>query len=226
MSAAGDHRVVATRSDRRADAEASAASMRRIIGAEIRLGRTTAGTSLKDAGALVGMSHAHFARIERGQLPTVSVDQLARACAAVGLRLVVRAEPGAGPAIDAGQLAMLGRLRRLLPSLPLLATEVPFPNPGDRRAWDAMLRLEARRVAFEAESRLRDAQGLDRRCQTKLRDGAADVLVLLVNDTAHNRDFLAEHREALRSTFPLDGRQVLRALRAGKPPDRNGLVLI
>ena len=89
-----------------------------------------------------------------------------------------------------------------------------------------MVRLEGKLVVFEAESRLRDAQALDRRCQTKLRDGAADVLVLLVNDTAHNRAFLAEHREALRSTFPLDGRQVLRALRAGRTPEGNGLLLI
>lgn len=217
---------MATRSNRRADAEASAATMRRTIGAEVRGARTSAGTSLKDAGALVGMSHAQFARIERGQLPTVSVDQLARACAAVGLRLVVRAAQGPGPAIDAGQLAMLARFRGLLPMLPPLATEVPFPNRGDPRAWDAMLRLQGRRIAFEAESRLRDAQALDRRCQMKMRDGAVDVLILLANDTVHNRQFLAEHREAFRSTFPFDGRQVLRALRAGKPPERNGLLLI
>lgn len=172
------------------------------------------------------MSHAQLARIERGELAAATVDQLARACAAVGLRLVVRAEVGAGPAIDAGQLAMLERLRRLLPNLPPLATEVPFPNPGDPRAWDAMVRLEGKRLAFEAESRLRDAQALDRRCQTKLRDGLADVLILLVNDTAHNREFLALHRDALRSTFPLDGRQILRALRTGKAPAQNGLLLI
>src|SRR5690349_20987826 len=172
---------VATRSNRRADAEAAAASIRRTIGAEIRNARRTAGISLEEAGALVGMSHAQLCRIERDELPTVSVDQLARACAAVGLRFIGRAEVGAGPAVDAGQLAMFERLRRLLPNLPLLATEVPFPNPGDPRAWDAMVRLDGVRVAFEAESRLRDAQALDRRCQTKLRDGAADVLILLVN---------------------------------------------
>jgi transcriptional regulator with XRE-family HTH domain len=157
--------------------------MRRTIGGEIRNARLTAGMSLKDAGALVGMSHAQLGRIERDELPTVSLDQLARGCAAVGLRLVARAEVGAGPAVDSGQLAMLERVRRLLPTLPPLATEVPFPNHGDPRAWDAMVRLERRRVAFEAESRLRDAQALDRRCQTKMRDGAADVLILLVNDT-------------------------------------------
>jgi transcriptional regulator with XRE-family HTH domain len=200
--------------------------MRRSIGAEIRNARTSAGTSLREAGALAGMSHAQFSRIERGELVTVSIDQLARACAAVGLRLVARAEAGPGPAVDSGQLAMLARFRRLLPNLQALATEVPFPNPGDPRAWDAMVRLEGQRVAFEAEARIRDAQSLDRRCQTKLRDGAADFLVLLVNDTAHNREFLVEHREALRSTFPLDGREVLRALRAGRVPTQNGLLMI
>jgi transcriptional regulator with XRE-family HTH domain len=217
---------MATRTDRRTDAQAAALEMRQAVGREIRKARTSAGTSLSDAAVLAGMSRSQFARVERAELPTVSVDQLARACAAVGLRFVARAEVGAGPAIDSGQLAMLARVPKLLPNLPPRATEVPFPNPGDPRAWDAMLRLEGTRIAFEAESRLRDAQALDRRCQTKLRDGAADVLVLLVNDTAHNRAFLAEHREALRSTFPLDGRQVLRALRAGKAPAQNGLLMI
>ena len=89
-----------------------------------------------------------------------------------------------------------------------------------------MFTLLGKRVAIEAESRLRDAQGLDRRCQLKLRDGNVGVLIILVNDTAHNREFLAAHREALRSTFPLDGRQVLRALRAGTPPVANGMLLI
>ncbi|HEX2625777.1 MAG TPA: helix-turn-helix transcriptional regulator [Candidatus Limnocylindrales bacterium] len=217
---------MATRTDRRAAAEEAAAGMRRTIGEEIRKARRSAGTSLVEAAALAGMSHAQLSRIERGRLPTVSVDQLARACAAVGLRLVARAEVGAGPAVDSGQLAILARFPKLLPNLPPLAREVPFPNPGDARAWDAMLRLETTRVAFEAEARLRDAQALDRRCQIKLRDGAADVLILLVNDTAHNRAFLAEHREALRSTFPLDGRQILRSLRAGKAPEQNGMLMI
>ena len=89
-----------------------------------------------------------------------------------------------------------------------------------------MFSLMGKRVAIEAESRLRDAQALDRRCQLKLRDGDIDALILLVNDTAHNREFLALHREAFRSTFPLDGRQILRALRAGQPPAANGLLLI
>jgi hypothetical protein len=89
-----------------------------------------------------------------------------------------------------------------------------------------MIAFDRVRVAIEAETRLGDIQALDRRCQLKIRDGGVDFLILLVNDTAHDREVLDLHREALRSTFPLDGRQLLRAIRAGRAPEANGIVVL
>lgn len=172
------------------------------------------------------MSHAQFGRIERGELAGVSVDQLSRACQAVGLRLIARAVPDADPALDAGQLAVLARLEAILPRAVPVRREVPMPIAGDRRAWDAVLGLDPADAAVEAEARLRDIQALDRRCALKLRDGVVSRLILLVSDTAHNRAVLAQHREALRSTFPLDTREVLLAIRAGRTPAANGIVVL
>ena len=172
------------------------------------------------------MSHAQWSRIERGVLAELSFDQSSRAASAVGLRLAVSLFPDGDPVRDAAQLALLERFRRRLPTEARWDTEVPMPIPGDRRAWDALIRLHGRRAGCEAETRLRDLQALDRRLQLKVRDGAVDVLILVVADTAANRAILGARREVLRPLLPLDGRQVLTSLRAGELPDQNGLVVL
>ena len=78
----------------------------------------------------------------------------------------------------------------------------------------------------EAETRLADIQAMERRLALKLRDGAVDILLLVVSDTAHNRDVLQRHREVLRPLLPLDGRDVLRAFATGRLPDRSGLLVL
>ena len=49
------------------------------MGREIRDARLAGGISLRTAAAAVGMSHAQLGRIERAELPNVSVDQLSLA---------------------------------------------------------------------------------------------------------------------------------------------------
>jgi hypothetical protein len=49
------------------------------------------------------MSRAQFGRIERGEIANLSVDQLCRAAAAVGLKVALRTFPDGDPARDAGQ---------------------------------------------------------------------------------------------------------------------------
>lgn len=213
-----------TRISRQESGRDQARLIRRSVGAEIRAARVGAGASLREAGALAGISHAQLGRIERAVLAGVSVEQLSRACSAVGLRLVARAVPGAGPAVDAPQLALLSRFRAALPPLTPFATEVPLPHPGDLRAWDAVIAIGQSRIGIEAETRLGDIQALDRRLGLKLRDGGVDLMILVVSDTAHNREILRAHRDALRSTFPLDGRQILPALRAGEAPRASGII--
>lgn len=174
----------------------------------------------------MGMSHAQFGRIERALLRHVTLDQLCRACSAVGLRLTARAMPGGGATVDAGQLGILARFRLLLPPATPFDTEVPLPIPGDLRAWDGAFRLQGVLIAAEAEGRLHDLQAQQRRWRLKLRDGGVDLLILAIADTRWNRAVLDEQRETLRATFPLDGRQLRPLLRAGRAPDANGIIVL
>jgi hypothetical protein len=128
--------------------------------------------------------------------------------------------------MDEAQLALIERLRAALPPGTRLPTEVPLPGHGDLRAWDALLTVGPVQIGIEAETRLRDAQALERRCALKMRDGRIDLLILLVSDTAHNRAFLDMYREALRVRFPLDGRQLLPELRAGRAPSASGILVL
>jgi transcriptional regulator with XRE-family HTH domain len=217
---------VTSRQDRAAAGRWNANQIRVTVGAEVRDGRLNSGLSQESAGAAVGMSHAQFGRIERAELDQPTVQQLSLACAAVGLKLVIRAYPDGEPVRDAAQIALLARLRSELPAAALWRTEVPLPIHGDRRAWDAVISLVGGDVAVEAESRLRDIQALQRRVALKQRDGGIDRVILLVNDTAANRRILAAVRDELRAQFPLDSRAILQAIRAGRAPSASGLVIL
>jgi transcriptional regulator with XRE-family HTH domain len=215
-----------SRRDRQAEAVLIANGIRHAIGAEIRDGRLAAGVSQSLAGGSVGMSHAQFSRIERADIRALTVEQLCRACAAVGLKLVVRAYPGGEPIRDAAQVALLERFHRIVPAAIPWQREVPLPAAGDQRAWDAVLTFRDGPVAVEAETRLHDVQALERRIALKQRDGGIDRVVLLVNRTATNRRVVAACREDLRPGFPLDGRDLLASLRAGRRPSSSALVLL
>jgi len=221
-----DDQEMASRNDRANLGRWNARSIRFEIGAEIRASRTNGGLSLRTAGSAADMSHAQFGRIERGALNQLTVDQASRACAAVGLRLVVRAYPDGEPIADRAQLALLARFRARLPEGARWLTEVPIPIPGDRRAWDAVATVGGTRFAVEAETRLRDLQALERRIALKQRDGDIEIVVLVVNDTVTNRRALADQRETLRGRFPQDGRGILLALRAGRAPVASGIVVL
>jgi transcriptional regulator with XRE-family HTH domain len=196
------------------------------IGREIREARLAGGISLRTAAASVGMSHSQLGRIERAELPNVSVGQLCRACAAVGLRFSGRAYPNGDPVRDRAQLALIARFRERLPADIPVRTEVPLPVDRDQRAWDLVLGVTPEPVAVEAETRLRDLQALQRRIQLKQRDGGMISVVLLVNDTPANRHVLDLHLADLRLGFPLTGREVLAALGRRETPGGNGLVLM
>jgi len=105
-------------------------------------------------------------------------------------------------------------------------SEVPLPDPGDPRAWDATISDGSAVVAIEAETRVTDVQALERRIGRKRRDGDVDRVILLVADTATNRRALAAAREALRPGFPLDGRAILAAVGAGRLPDGGGILVL
>ncbi len=98
--------------------------------------------------------------------------------------------------------------------------------PGDLRALDARAVLQGKVIGFEAETRLTDAQAVDRKVSLKKRDARLDRMILVVADTRSNRAFLTQHRESLRSFLPLDTRAILAALSVGHAPDGDGIAVL
>jgi hypothetical protein len=173
------------------------------------------------------MSRGRFGRIERGEDRQVSIDELARIAAALGLDLSVRFYPVGDPLRDAGQRAVLDRFRRVCHPRLQIRTEVPFPNPRDLRAWDAVVSgfQPPVRCGVEVETRPTDEQALTRRLALKRRDGLAERLILVLPDTRHNRAFVRE-AAGLRAAFPIVGSRAMKLLRVGLDPGGDAIVVL
>jgi transcriptional regulator with XRE-family HTH domain len=181
------------------------------------LARRDRGLSLADVGSSIGLSAAMGSRIERGLVPDVGIVRMASMLSVVGLELSARAYPGGSPMRDAGHAALLARFRaRLHPSLGW-GVEVPLPRPGDRRAWDALVRGLDWRVGIEAETHPTDGQALARRFELKVRDGGVDGVILLVPPTRHVKLFLAAASDLLRPIFPVPGQRARTPRRRRRP---------
>ncbi len=77
----------------------------------------------------------------------------------------------------------------------------------------------------EAETRLDDLQALERRVRIKQRDLRIRRVILLVADTRHNRSVVTAHPELV-ERFPVTMRACLAALRAGRDPGGDSIVLL
>jgi transcriptional regulator with XRE-family HTH domain len=198
------------------------------LAAEIRKARETHGLSQAVVGGAVGLSASQISRLELGEVQNASIWALSRILAVVGLDMSILAYPTGAPMRDAAQLALLARFCELVPDCVQRRTEVPLPIAGDLRAWDLLLRVGARQVAVEAETRPRDMQALLRRVALKRRDDPriGDVLLLLLADTRHNRALIREHGPTLSADFPASGPELRRALIAGHDPGGSGVILM
>ena len=198
------------------------------LGREIKTLRRTTGLSQVQAARRAGVSPSQFGRVERGQQHNPSFELLCRCARAVGLAIAAKAYPDGTRVRDEPSLALLGRFEALLAHPLRMRREVGLPIPGDQRAWDARLfGDESARASVEAESHILDCQAMARRIDLKTRDDpGAGVVILLVNKTAHHRRVLAEHREALRAQFPLNGAAILGSLRAGRIPPASGILVL
>jgi transcriptional regulator with XRE-family HTH domain len=198
------------------------------LGTEIRGARIDRGLTLAAAGRAVGLSASEVSRIERSRAPSVTLVQLARLLAVVGMELSARAFAGAQqPVRDAAQVRLLGRFHGRLHRSVRWATEVPLPRPGDRRAWDALIAVGTEwRYGVEAETGPRDSQALARRLNLKERDGEVDGVILILPASRRSHDFLRAGGETLRPSFPVDGRRALELLAAGIDPGGSAIVVI
>jgi transcriptional regulator with XRE-family HTH domain len=193
---------------------------------ELRRSRVGAGLSQDAVSKALGISRSKYGRMERGKDLTVSIVDLARALAVVGLELSARAYPSGSAIRDRGHLAVLERFRREVSPNLGWRTEVPLPNHGDLRSWDGQIRREGLLLGVECEMRPTDWQDLDRRVHQKQRDGGVDHEILVMPNTRSNRAFLRDHASAITAAFPVPGRQALAALRAGRGPGGDALVLL
>jgi len=197
------------------------------LGREIREARVAAGLSQATVARAAGMSPPQLGRIERSELRFATFEQACRAGRAVGLATYVNHSPTGTRVRDEPQLRLLAALEQVLAPPLRMPREVLLPMPGDLRAWDGSIDDGRERAFVEGVTRLGDIQAMARRTEIKLRDdGRSRIVILVIRRTATNRRILDEHREALRVQFPLDGPQVLRALRAGRLPSASGIVLL
>lgn len=211
-------------------ADLAAADARRLAqeaARDIHDARIAAGSSLAAAARRAGMSPSQLGRIERAALGRPTLDQVARAARAVGLRVSLRLYPSGTQLRDDGQLAVLGRFAVLLGPGLAMAREVGLPHSGDLRAWDGRITDGAHTASVECIVRLADLQAQARAIELKRRDdpGAGSV-ILVIGRSAHNRAALAAHREALRVQFPLDGAAIARHLRSGRVPSEGGIIML
>lgn len=174
---------------------------------------------------MVGISHTQVIRIERGLAPHVDVDVISRMASVLGYSLTLGIYPIASPARDAGHLALLARLRERVHPAIRWRSEVPMPIPGDLRSADATLEGDQLDAMIEAETRLTDVQGMERRVATKARDLGVNRVILLVLDSSHNRE-VVRSTPWLAERFPVGTRAALAALSNGRDPGSDCLIFL
>ena len=189
------------------------------------MGRIEHGLSQNVVGAAVGLSDSEISRIEIGSREDVSIELISALLAVVGKDLAANAYPIGAPLRDSAHLALLERLRSVAsPSFRWL-TEIPV-RAGELRAWDAMLVQPSCRVGVEAETRVRDVQAIERSVLVKQRDSGIERAILLLSDTRHHRQLLRDFGPHLTGSFPVASRSAIEALRAGRDPGANAIVLL
>jgi transcriptional regulator with XRE-family HTH domain len=129
------------------------------------------GLSQRAVAAASGVEQAEVSRIEAGRRSGATLRTLARLAIAVGLELSVRLYPGGEPIRDKAHIALLARFRKAVGERWAWTAEVPLPIPGDKRAWDRVLRGAGVVIGVEAETRPTDLQEVQRRVALKKRDG-------------------------------------------------------
>jgi hypothetical protein len=172
------------------------------------------------------MSQGELSRLERFDFPNIAFVRLAEIAAVLGLELSAGLHRNGDAVRDVGHQATIRRCLANVHSAFVCTREVPLPNVGDRRSWDILLRLGSVLIGVEAETRIRDIQALVRHVRERERDGGVDHVFVLLADTVHNRQLVAQLREALGPRFAANPRDVLSALRAGRPVAGSAVLLV
>jgi transcriptional regulator with XRE-family HTH domain len=200
----------------------------RQLGEDFRETRLALAMSQEHVAAASRISRSRYGDIEGGRADSLTLRELNRVAAILGLSASVRLYPDGPPVRDVAHATKLQRFLGSLHSPLTYRIEVPLPaveGRMERRAWDAVLYEGRNRCAVELEMRLRDVQALLRRIDLKRRDDPTESFLLLVADTRLNRRVLAEF-EALFADLPrLRPSTVRGALGSGRLPP-TGLLLV
>jgi transcriptional regulator with XRE-family HTH domain len=194
------------------------------VGRELRNARIARGLGQGFVAAAAGISQPQLSRIERGVLPRVSLETVGIVALLLGFDASVRLFLSGEPIRDKAHVALLERFRMAVGETWRWAAEVPLPIPGDRRAWDRLLRGAGVVIGVEAETRPTDMQELQRRLALKKRDGQVDRVILVLADTAWCRQLL--RLNDIDATFPMPGKVALRALAEGRDPRGDAAILV
>lgn len=197
----------------------------RTIGTEIRNLRRAAGLTQRALAGAAGISREHLCRIELGRVRRLDVQTICILFALLGQRASVKGFPVGEPLRDAGQLRLLERFERRVPATWRRRREAPMPTPGDLRAWDELLSGPVT-IAVDAETAPRDLQATERSMSLKKRDSGVDRMALLIASTPRNEALVRQFLATLRQTFPLDTRGFMAAVRDGRDPGADALVLL
>jgi transcriptional regulator with XRE-family HTH domain len=198
------------------------------IGREFRDQRLTLGLTQAFVAAESGISRPRYTKVEAGTVATLTILEVFRVSAVLGLDPSLKVYPGGAPLRDGAHAERLGQILGHAARPLVHRREVPLPAAEghlERRAWDADLRGRGERTTIELEMRLHDAQAQERRLALKRRDDHADHFLLLVADTRTNRQVLREHPELFADLPRLRPSRVIAALEAGRHPG-TGLVLV
>lgn len=193
---------------------------------ELRTARITGDVSQRTLAGALGWSHSEYWRFESGRTKTTSAVDIATVASVLGLELSAGLHPLGEAIRDKGHQALIRRFRALLSAAYRVMAEAPLPLPGDRRAWDLLLRLPTQLIGVEAETRIRDMQRLVRHMHERERDGGVDAIVLVLAATRTNRELVDELRTALGPAYSTSPRLLLKCLREGQPLPGSGVVLL
>ncbi|HWH24743.1 MAG TPA: helix-turn-helix transcriptional regulator [Candidatus Limnocylindria bacterium] len=191
---------------------------------ELREQRKTLGISQRAMARELGCNQSQLWRIEAGRVE-VTVRRMSEMASILGMEISLGLHPIGDPIRDKGQQALVKRFRALLAPAWRVTQEMPLAITGDLRGWDVFLR-GPQRVGADCETRIHDIQALTRRTHLRERDGNADVILIVLSDSATNRRLVNELRQALGERYATPPRQMLAALRRGERLPGSGVMLV
>jgi len=200
-----------------------------LIGGEVRLARARVRASLRDVARRAGVSPESVRRVEHGD-PSIELSTLCAVAEAVWVDVVIKGYPSAGVSLrDSGQLTIARMVCALAHPAWQPQLEVPAGDHGE--AIDIGFFGSSEIIATEIDRVLLDLQEPHRRNVRKREYLAARHqrpvrLVMVTEDTPRNRRAIEPHRELLRTILPAGSREILGALRFGRPLGRDGLLWV